>query len=46
VTLQTTGRIAFGMGVLSLFAVVLAILALQDIYHGEADLIRRRGSGG
>jgi hypothetical protein len=39
VTLQTTGRIAFGMGVLSLLAVVVAILALQDIYHGEADLI-------
>jgi hypothetical protein len=37
-TLQTTSRILLGMGVLSMLTLLLAILALQDIYHGEADL--------
>ena len=37
-TLQTTSHIALGMGVLSMLTVVLAIMALQDIYHDEADL--------
>ena len=38
VTLQSIGRIALRTGVLSMLAVILAILALHDIYHGEADV--------
>jgi hypothetical protein len=37
-TLRTTSRIALVLGALSLAAVLIAGMALQDIYHGEADL--------
>lgn len=37
-TLQTAGRLTFGLGVLSLLAIILANLALLDIYHGELDV--------
>lgn len=36
-TLQTSARLSFGLGVLSLVAVVVSHLALTDIWHGEAD---------
>jgi len=35
--LKTLVRVSFGLGVLSLLAVLVSHLALTDIYHGEAD---------
>ena len=32
-------RISFGLGILSLLAVVVSHLALTDIYHGETDVL-------
>jgi uncharacterized BrkB/YihY/UPF0761 family membrane protein len=37
-TLQTACQVTIGLGVVSALAVLVALLALQDIYHGEADL--------
>ena len=37
-TLRTSCRVALALGVLSAVAVLTALLALQDIYHGEGDL--------
>ena len=37
-TLQTASRVSLWLGSLSLAAVVLANLALIDIYHGEPDV--------
>jgi hypothetical protein len=37
-TLRTTSRIALVLGALSLVAMLIAGMALQDIYHGEPDL--------
>ena len=31
-------RLALGLGLVSILALFLAFMALQDIYHGEADL--------
>jgi hypothetical protein len=31
-------HLAFGLGTLSLLAIIVAQLALTDIYHGEKDL--------
>jgi len=36
-TLQSVSRVVLWLGLLSLAALVLANLALIDIYHGEAD---------
>ena len=36
-TLSTASRVSFWLGLLSLAALLLANLALIDIYHGEAD---------
>ncbi|MDA2924555.1 hypothetical protein MYX65_07845 [Acidobacteria bacterium AH-259-L09] len=36
--LNTVARVSFGLGVLSLLAVVTSHLALTDIYHGETDV--------
>jgi hypothetical protein len=36
-TLRTASRVSLWLGSLSLAALVLANLALVDIYHGEAD---------
>ncbi len=35
---RTARRLALGLGWLSTIAILAASLALQDIYHGEADL--------
>jgi hypothetical protein len=37
-TLRTAGRVTLPLGVVSAVAVLLANLALLDIYHGESDL--------
>ena len=37
-TLDTAAKLSIGLGVLSLAAVVVAHLALTDIWHGEADV--------
>jgi hypothetical protein len=37
-THQIASRLTFGLGVLSVLAVILANLALIDIYHGEPDV--------
>jgi hypothetical protein len=37
-TLRTACRVALGLGVLSVVAMLAAVMALQDIYHGEDDL--------
>ena len=37
-TPQALHRLATRLGTLSSIAVVLALLALTDIYHGEADV--------
>lgn len=37
-TSQNLRRIAFLLGCISCLAVLVAVLALNDIYHGEADL--------
>ncbi len=36
--LTTAARISFGLGVLSLLAVLASHLALTDIYHRESDV--------
>jgi hypothetical protein len=36
--LHISRRIALGLGSLSILAIVLANMALQDIYHQEADV--------
>ena len=35
---RTAGRLAYPLGWLSIIAILAAVLALQDIYHGEADV--------
>jgi len=35
---QFLRRLAIGVGCLSALSILLALLALADIYHGEADL--------
>ena len=37
-TLRVASRVSLWLGILSVLAVVVANLALQDIYHGEPDL--------
>jgi hypothetical protein len=37
-TLRTASRLALWLGLLSLLAMLLANLALIDIYHGEQDV--------
>ena len=37
-TLRTACRVSLWLGVLSVLAILAAHLALQDIYHGEADV--------
>ena len=37
-THQMASRLTFALGVLSVLAVILANLALLDIYHGEPDV--------
>jgi len=37
-SLITQARLTFRLGILSLCAVVLSLLALTDIWHGEQDL--------
>ena len=37
-TVRTACRVVLWMGAASLLAIVTAHLALQDIYHGEADV--------
>lgn len=51
-TLRTASRVSLWLGLLSLAALVLANMALLDIYHGEADttlewnVVRGRGEPG
>lgn len=37
-TLRVASKVSLWLGVMSVMAVILANLALQDIYHGEPDL--------
>jgi hypothetical protein len=36
-SIKTATQVSFGLGLLSLLAVVVGHLALTDIYHGETD---------